>query len=196
LLWFSSYLALQINKDCELVLQDSCCSTNCLFRIDCAVSAKINDQLVQVSTLLNTGALYRICHCRNRGIRGIQKQTADSAGFIIAGGTAVRWSITTPLANRHVHIQLTAIIEMSNNMFRINDFDIMTSHDIAGCHNTGTLRIQMDDSLFLAIENNSNSLEVEQDFNNVFLHTFDSAVLMNDTIDFDFFDGTAWHGRE
>ena len=72
----------------------------------------------------------------------------------------------------------------------------MINLNIASGNNTGALLAQVENRLILAVHNNSNAFQVEQDFDNVLLNTFHCAVFVLNAINFNFRDGTTRHGRQ
>src|SRR5690606_19164312 len=139
-------------------------------------------------------ALHRISHRGNRSVGGIQKQPAYCTSFIIVRNPSVGWSIAASLTDGHAHIQLTTVVQVGDHVLRIDDLDIMTNHDIACSDGTSPFFTQGNYCFVLPVENQSHTLEVQQDLDNVFLYTLNSAVFVDHTIDFNFFDSTAWHG--
>src|SRR5690606_15749477 len=72
-------ITFQINERSQLLLQDGRGTTDSLFRIQGTVGFQIDDQLVQVSTLLDTGVFHHVGDTAYRAERSIQLQTTDAA---------------------------------------------------------------------------------------------------------------------
>ena len=81
-------------------------------------------------------------------------------------------------------------------MLRVTDLDIVINLNIASCYRARTFLGQGDFSFVLAVHHKGNTLEVQQDLNNIFLYALDGRVLMQYSIDFDFGDRAAGHGRQ
>ena len=55
------FLTLQVDEDRQLVLEDAARAANCLFRVDSPVGLDVDQQLVEVGTLLDARSLYIVC---------------------------------------------------------------------------------------------------------------------------------------
>src|SRR5690606_32494189 len=100
------------------------------------------------------------------------------------------------LANCQAHVQLARAVQVGNDVLRINDLDVVIRHDVACRYSTGTLCAQCEDSLILTVENTGDALQVEQDLDNIFLYTFNRAVLMYNAVNLDFLNRTTRHGGQ
>src|SRR5574344_579883 len=88
-------LGLQLNKSCQLVLQDGCTATDRVFRVQGTVGFKLDNQLVQVSTLFDTGVFYHIGNTTYRTEQGVQLQAFHTAGFFLVSETGICCLIAT-----------------------------------------------------------------------------------------------------
>ena len=69
----------------------------------------------------------------------------------------------------------------------------MTNLEITSSDDTRTLAIEGNFSFISHIQLYSHTLQVKEDFNDIFLYPFNRAVFMQYTFDFCLNDGTAWH---
>src|SRR5690554_954362 len=80
---------IEIYEHRQLLLEDGSRPANCFFRIDSTVGLQINNQLVQVCTLLNPSALDGISHTTNRAERSIKLQASDGTSFVLVQTTLI-----------------------------------------------------------------------------------------------------------
>src|SRR5690606_33926834 len=80
-------VTLEVDERGQLLLQDGRGAADSLFRVQGAVGFQIDDQLVQVGTLFNTGVLDHVGDTTHRAERGIQLQAAHAAAFVFVGLT-------------------------------------------------------------------------------------------------------------
>src|SRR5690606_2868590 len=88
-------VALEVDESRQLVLEDGRGTADGLFRIQCAVGFQIDDQLVQVGTLFDTGVLYHVGHAANRTERSVQLQTTNAAGLVFIALTRISRLVAT-----------------------------------------------------------------------------------------------------
>src|SRR3546814_2159270 len=88
-------VTLEVDERSQLLLQDGCSAANGLFRIQGTVGFQINNQLVQVSTLFDTGVFHHVCDTANRAERRVKLQATDAAAFVFIALTRVCRFITT-----------------------------------------------------------------------------------------------------
>jgi len=81
-------------------------------------------------------------------------------------------------------------------MIRVCDLDILCDLEVAGRYLTTALFRQADDSFVLIVQNDRNTLEVEEDIDDIFLNTFNGAVLMKHTFYLHFSNRTPRHRGE
>ena len=78
-------------------------------------------------------------------------------------------------------------------MIGINDLDIMIQLNIGSGNHPRTLLRQGQRNFVTAVQLDSQTFKVQQDFNYVFLYTFDGAVLVEHTVNLGLDYCTAWH---
>src|SRR5690606_31319721 len=125
-------------KDRELAHQDTCSITNSLLRIDDSIGLDIHNELIQISTLFNTGAVNLITHLADWAERSVDHDEAQRTVFICRLLACRNWLITTTHFNLGFKVQLTALGQMCDHMIRIYNLDIMAGFKITSGHNTFT----------------------------------------------------------
>jgi len=81
-------------------------------------------------------------------------------------------------------------------MLRVTDFNIVVQLDITSSDRAFTPFAQGQFRFILAGEYQGDTLEVEENFDNVFLHTLDGTVLVLNIVDFHLGNSTARHRRQ
>ena len=79
-------------------------------------------------------------------------------------------------------------------MIRIANLNIMINLNITGGHHSWAFSAQGQLGFFLTAHDQSNTLQVKQDFDDIFLHPLNRTVLMQHTINFYFGDSRTRHG--
>ena len=72
-------LPLQLDEDVQLILEDASRPANCLLRVDSAIGLDVDDEFVQIRTLLDAGGLDIVGNPANRAERGVQLETANGS---------------------------------------------------------------------------------------------------------------------
>ena len=76
---------MQVHKYGQLVFQNAAGAANCFFRVDCSIGLDLDNQLIEIGALFNTGGFNVVRNPMNRAERGIQLQAADRAGLLFKG---------------------------------------------------------------------------------------------------------------
>ncbi|MNE49510.1 hypothetical protein D3C80_1440330 [compost metagenome] len=174
-------------------MQDGCSATDSLFRIQSTVGFQINYQLVQVGTLLDTGVFHHVCDTANRAERRVKLQATDAAAFVFIALTRVCRFITTTTSYYELHVQGAVRRQVSDYVIGINDLDIMIQLNIGSGNHPRTLLRQGQRNFVTTVQLDSQTFKVQQDFNDVFLYTFDGAVLVEHTVNLGLDYCTAGH---
>ncbi len=110
--------------------------------------------------------------------------------------TGVSRLVAATTSHGQAHVQLGITGDMGNHVIGVFHLNIVINLDISGGNDTRALLLQSQNRAILTVHHNRNVLEVEQDFNNVFPHTLNCAVLVQHTVNLGFSNGTARHGGE
>src|SRR5690606_18450125 len=132
------FLTFKINKHSKLLLQNGSSATNRLFRINSTVGFQIQNQFVQVSTLLYTSTFNTVSKTLYRTERSIQLQTTNCTTFIVITTTAVSWLVPAATSKRQAPSQFSATSDRRNHLIWIFHVHIMVNLNISGCNNTRT----------------------------------------------------------
>ena len=78
-------------------------------------------------------------------------------------------------------------------MIRVDDLDIMRGLNVAGRDSAFAVLAQTQRHFFTIVQLEHDTLEIEQDVDDIFLHAVDRRVLMQDAGDRDFGGSVAGH---
>jgi hypothetical protein len=187
------FLTLQVNEDRELVLQDAACATNRLFRIDRPVRLDVDDQLVEVGSLFYTGRFDVVSNAVNRAERSVQLQSADRAGLFLECRTLCRRPVASSTRNFQDHIQLTGFGQIRDDHIGIHDLDIVVELNVRAGYRSGSLLGNPQLCRITRMHAHGYLLEVQENINDILLHTFDAGVFMQYAIDLGLDDGRTRH---
>ncbi len=81
-------------------------------------------------------------------------------------------------------------------MIAIDDFDIVIQLDIGSGNSARALLHQAQGHFITAVQLDGDTFEVEQDFDDIFLHALDGAVLVEHTVDLSLDHSAAGHGGQ
>src|SRR5690606_30082308 len=189
-------VTLEVDKCSQLLLQDSRSTTDRLFGIQGAVGFKIDDQLVEVGTLLNTSVFDHISHATNRAEGGVELKTANTAALIFIVLTRISRLVTTAASDLELHVDRTVGRQIGDQVIAIDDFDIVIQLDIGSGNSARALLHQAQGHFITAVQLDGDTFEVEQDFDDIFLHALDGAVLVEHTVDLGLDHSAAGHGGQ
>ena len=85
---------------------------------------------------------------------------------------------------------------MADHVFGIDDLDVVVDFDVGGRNHALALLREGQSGFVEVVQAQGDVLEVEQDFDHVFLQTFERRVFVQHAVDFDFDDRGARDGRQ
>ena len=104
-----------------------------------------------------------------------------------------RRAIAAAALHRQHHLQFARARQVGNHQFRVHDFNIVITGDVAGCHRTGPFLGQRQLPMVARVHADGDIFEIQQNLNHVFLHTLDAGVLVQHTLDLGFDNGRTRH---
>src|SRR5690606_9775216 len=153
------FLMIEIDEHSQLLLENGSGPANRFFRIDGTVGLQINNQLVQVCTLLNPSALDGISHTTNRAERCIQLQASDGTSFVLVQTTLISRLVATATRHAQAHVHFAVFAQVTDHVLRVRDFHIVVQLDIAGSHHARTFLAEGKLSIVTAVHLYGNALE-------------------------------------
>src|SRR5690606_1810502 len=153
------------------------------FRVQGTVGFQIDYQLVEVGTLLDASVLDHIGNPADRAESGIQLQATDAAAFFLVALTRFCRLVATATPHGQTHVQRAIGSQIGNDVVAIDDLDIVIQLDVRCGDDTSALLGKAQGDFIATVQLDGQAFQVEQDFDDVFLNTFDGAVLMKHTVD-------------
>ena len=190
---FLLFISFQVDEGGQLLLQNGRTATDSLFRIQGTVGFQVDNQLIEVGTLLDTSGFDRVGNTANRAEGGIQLQAANSTGLFIRA-TSVSRFVTTTQRDLKLNFQLGTFIDVCNDMVRVDDLDAMIKRNVASGDDGWALLVQREHRLIAAVHLDRNIFQVQEDFDDIFLHPFERTVFVLYTGNFSLYHGCAGHG--
>src|SRR5690606_35265769 len=181
-------LPLQIDEHGELILQDRARAANRFFRIDRAVRLDVENELVQVGTLLHARALDRVGNATNRRERRVELQAPDGPTRLFESHALYRRTVATAAFDFKRHVELARIREIRDDELGVQHLDVLVKLNIASRHTTNTLLKATQLRLIDRIESNLHQLENQQDVDDFCLYALDARVLVHYAVDLRFGD--------
>src|SRR5690606_17962311 len=189
-------VALQVDESRQLMLEDGRGTTDGLFRIQGAVGFQVEDQLVQVGTLLDAGVFHHVGDTTDRAERGVQLQTADAPAFVFIALTGVSRLVATATTHGETHVQSAVFRQVGDYVIAVDDLNVVIQLNIGSSDHTRALFGQSQGDFVTTVQLDSQTFEVQKDLNDIFLNAFDGAVLVEHTVNLGLDYCTARHGGQ
>src|SRR5450830_1482248 len=182
----SSFSALQCCKYVQLINQNASRLTDRFFWRDHTICLDVDDQLIQISTLLNTSGLNCIRNTAYWRERRIQNHTANRFVRIFRQTTNVTWYVAATFFYFDLHVELTASGQISDYVIWVDQFYIVWQIDIGSQYSAFAIFLQSQSDFITVVQLEYNAFQVQQNINDVFLHAIKGRILMNNTTDSNF----------
>src|SRR5882672_10645672 len=122
-----------------------------LLGLDHAVGFDVDDELVEVGTLLDPRRLHGIRDAPDGRERGVEYDLADALGFLRHDAQVTR-KITAAAFDLDLHLQLAAGGKVRDDVLRIDDLDVVGGLDVACGDGTLALFLQVEQRVFAVVE--------------------------------------------
>src|SRR5450755_1735957 len=187
---------LQIDEHRQLVLEDAAGPTDGLFRLDRAVGLDVDDELVEVSALLDAGRFDRVGHATHWAEGRIEQQAADGTALLLECHALHRRPVAAAALDFKQHVELTRLGQIGNDELGVYHLDVVIGLNIARGDRSRALLVQAQLGAVARVPAERHGLEVQQHIDHVFLYTLEAGVLVQHAVDLDFGDGSTRHGGE
>src|SRR6185295_17255495 len=169
----------------KLIDQDPRGVTDRLLGLDHTVRLDVDDELVQVGTLLHARGLDRIGHSPDGRERRVQYDLADSFGFF-GDNAEIPWDVSAAILDLDLHLDLAAGGKMRDHVLGVDDLDVVSGLDVARSHGTLALFLKIEQRVLAVVKLEHHALEVEQDIDDVLLDALDRRVFVKHSRDLHF----------
>src|SRR5216683_5804263 len=167
---------LQGGEDRELVDEDGGGIAHRFLRLDDAVGLDVDHEAIEVGALLDPRALDLVAHAAHRRERGVQQDRADRARVVLAARG--RRHVAAALLDLDRHVDLAALREVRDDVIGIDDLDVVRLLDVGRGHRARDRLLELERRFRAVVQLHHDALQVEDDVDDVLLHTLDGRVLV------------------
>ena len=165
--------------------QDAGSQRNGFLRVDRAIGPNLNGQLVVIDRLANTGALNVVIHLEHRGVNAIDGKRIDIVLLDDGLLVALCGHITAAFIEGELHDELAALAQGCDVPFRVQDLNVVALLDVIGGDLTGANCLNTHCLRTIGVQLCSDTLQVQDNFGNVFLDALNGGELVNHAVDLD-----------
>jgi len=133
---------------------------------------------------------------RRRREGGVELQAADRARLLLEREARCRRAVAAPALDAQRHRELPRLGEVGDHQVPVHDLDVVIGLNVAGGHRTRALLVQPQLRGIARVHPQRHRLQVQQDVDDVLLHTLDAGVLVQHPVDLDLGDRAAGHRRQ
>src|SRR6478609_6725602 len=154
----------------------------------------VDDQLVEVGALLDTGRLDLVRDLEHRGVDGVDRNPADLLAHLLVlnGG-----DVAATALDGQLHLQLALAVQRGQDQVRVVHLDTGRRGDVGSGDQAGTLLAQVHHDRLVVLRGDDQLLDVEDEVGHVLLDARHGGELVQDTVDPDAGDsGTGDRGEE
>src|SRR3954470_16843628 len=162
-------------------------------RTDRRLGLDVDDQLVEVGALLDTGGLDLVGHLEDRAVDRVDRHPADLVvGALVLDGR----DVAAAALDDQLHLELALVGQGGDLQVGVVDLDAGRRSDVRGGDVTGTRLAQVHGDRLVVLRGDDQALEVEDDLRDVFLDALDRRELVEDAVDLDARDRGTRDGAE
>jgi len=153
--------------------------------VDRAIRPNLNGQLVVINGLSNTGALDVIIHLEHRGVNAVNGKGIDIVLLDDSLFVALCGHIAATLVESQLHNELGTLAQSCNVPLRVQNFDVVALLDVVSSDLTGTNCLNTHCLRTIGVQLCSDTLQVQDNFGNVFLDALNGGELVDHTVNLD-----------
>ena len=166
---------------------------NGVAREDGRLGFDVNDELVEVSALLDSGGLDLVSDFEDWGVNRVDGDATDLAVRIVVEGTG---NVAATTLDDEFHLESAIVIEGRDVQLRIVDGHARRRVDVGSGDFTSTGLTQVHGNWLVLLRGEHKALEVQNDLGDVLDATLDSRELVLNSLDLDARHRGAWNGRQ
>ena len=135
-------------------------------------------------------------HATDRAERRVQAQATDGCSLFVTFLRLRGRTIAAAALDGQHHFQLTGAGQVGDDQLGVHDLDVVIVSNIAGRDRTRAFLGQRQLGTIARVHAQGDVLQVQQDFDDILLHTFDAGVLVQHTLDLGLYDRCARHAGQ
>src|SRR3954469_19458548 len=157
-------------------------------RLDRRLGLDVDDELVEVGALLDTGRLDLVRDLEHRAVDRVDRDAADLVvGALVLHGR----DVAAATLDDELELDLALVGQGRDLQVGVVDLDTRRRRDVGGRDVTGTGLAQVHGDGLVVLRGDDQTLEVQDDLGDVLLDALDRRELVEDTVDLDAGDGGA-----
>ena len=158
-----------------MVAQDASAQGHGVTGVNGTVGPHFQSQLVIIGGVTNAGVLHSIIDLADGGVDGVNRNDTDDSlrSLVPIGG-----DIAAAMGQGQFHIQRSIGTQSSNMQLGIEDFHLTVSLDVAGSDFALAAGLNVDGLHAFAVQLGDDTLDVQDDLSDIFLHTGNGGKLM------------------
>src|SRR4051812_35478683 len=149
-------------------------------RGDGILGLDVDDQAVEVGTLLNTGRLNLEGDLQHRRVDRVHRNAADLrvAGLVLRGG-----DVAAAALDGQFELELSLLVQRGDVQVRVVELHAGRRRDVRGGDDAGPLLAQVGDHGLVMLGGDGQVLDVQDDLGDIFLDTGNRGELVQHTVD-------------
>src|SRR6201996_6725199 len=160
---------------------------------DRTLGLDVQDQLVEVGALLDTGGVHLVGDLEHRRVDGIDWDTADFS----TGGTVLhRWHVTTTALDDELDLELALVVQRRDVHAGVVHRDTRGRHDVTRGDLTRALLAQVHGDRLVLLGRYDQTLEVQDDVGDILFDAGHGGELVQHAVDANAGDGRAGNRRQ
>src|SRR6478609_5412223 len=184
----------QLTGQTEQFHQGGACGSNGIARGDGLLGLDVDNQLVEVGALLNTGCFHAESNLQHRRVDGVNRDTAD---LCVAGLVLSCRNVAAAALDGQFEFELALRVQRGNVQIRVVELDAGRRSDVRGGDDSGALLAQVSNNRLVVLGRHGQVLDVEDDLSDIFLDTRNRRELVQHAIDPDAgYSGTGDGGEQ
>src|SRR5699024_6770554 len=151
-------------------------------RGDRVLRLDVDDELVEVRALLDSGRLDLVGHGEHRRVDRVDRDAAD---LLVTGLVLLRGDVAAATLDGELHLDGALVVEGGDVQVRVVHLDAGRRVDVGGGDRPGTGLAQVHHDRLVVLAGDDEGLDVEDDLGDVLLHPGDRGELVEHDVEAD-----------
>src|SRR4051794_19917490 len=175
-------LDVELARQAEQLHQRLTCRGDGITRGDRRLGLDVDDQLVEVGALLDSGGLDLVGHLEHGAVDRVDGQPAD---LVVRALVLHRGDVATTALDDELHLDLALVVQGGDLQVGVVHLDTGGDLDVGSGHDAGAGLAQHHGHRLVVLAGDHEALEVEDDLGDVFLDALDGGELVQGTLHLD-----------